>query len=316
MYRLLLFLALLPVFAGAKTEQICADSILLRAHVYKITGSKGYRNIDDTFTLNKAASYIQSELAGNCNNVHLQTYHIAGNDGGIKSYHNVIASFGPENAPRIIIGAHYDVCDQQAGADDNASGVAGLLELSRLFSKGDHQHWKYRVDLVAYTLEEPPSFKTQNMGSAIHAKYLADSNISVKGMISIEMIGYYKDAKHSQHYPLGFFKWFYGSRGNYITVVKKMHASKFCHQFTKSFKHGDNIITKVFSSPKWVTGVDWSDHLSYWAKGWAALMITDTSFFRNANYHQPTDTPDTLDYQRMSFVVTNLFLTISKMAKA
>ncbi len=287
-----------------------ADSVLLKKYVYSITGGSSFRNIDDTATLNRTSTYIRNELSKYAQNVQTQTYYVKG-----KEYRNIIASYGPENAPRIIIGAHYDVCDDQAGADDNASGVAGLLELARLLSKEDARQWQYRIDLVAYTLEEPPSFKTANMGSTVHAKYLADAHIPVKGMISIEMIGYYKDARHTQQYPLGFFKWFYGTRGNYITVVKKLHAGKFVRQFTRGFKHGDNIITKVFAAPAWVPGVDWSDHLSYWAYGWQALMITDTSFFRNANYHQKTDTPDTLDYARMSFVVTNLFNSLSKMAK-
>ena len=310
MNKLFIILFFLPLAVGAKEGIFSADSVLLKNHVYTITGTRSYRNIDDTATLNKTRSYIQQQLGKYAKEATLQTYTVNG-----KQYSNVIASYGPENAPRIIIGAHYDVCDEQAGADDNASGVAGLLELARLLSKEDASAWKYRIDLVAYTLEEPPSFKTSNMGSTVHAQYLADNHIPVLGMISLEMIGFYKDAKHTQQYPLGFFKWFYGSRGNYITVVKKLHAGKFCRRFTRGFKHGDNIITKVFSAPKWVPGVDWSDHLSYWAKGWQALMITDTSFFRNANYHQKTDTPETLDYSRMSFVVTNLFNTLSKMAK-
>lgn len=307
--RLLLTLLLLPLMATAQNKDITADSVALRNHVYTLTGTKTYRNIDDTATLDKAGRYIQNQLAQS-SHVELQSYGV-----GNKTYSNIIASYGPRNAPRIIIGAHYDVCENQMGADDNASGVAALLELARMLSKEDASDWKYRIDLVAYTLEEPPSFKTPQMGSAIHAQSLANDSVDVKGMVSLEMVGFYKDAKHTQHYPIGLFKWFYGSRGNYITVVRKFHAGRFCRQFTRSFRHGDNIFTKVFAAPKWVTGVDWSDHLNYWAHGWSALMITDTSFFRNANYHQPTDTPDTLDYSRMSFVVTNLFHTLSKMAK-
>lgn len=108
-------------------------------------------------------------------------------------YKNIICSFGTENARRIIAGAHYDVCGAQEGADDNASGIAGLLELARLL-KG--QKLNYRIDLVAYSLEEPPYFRTQYMGSYIHAKSLADSKANVYGMISLEMIGYFKDEKN------------------------------------------------------------------------------------------------------------------------
>ncbi len=310
MKNLLVVFLFISFGALAKDTMVCADSMQLRRHVYTITGGPAFRNITDTTTLNKTSRYIQTELGKYTRSVTLQPYQVDG-----KEYRNIIASYGPENAPRIIIGAHYDVCDEQAGADDNASGVAGLLELARMLSKEDASKWQYRIDLVAYTLEEPPSFKTANMGSTVHARHLAEAHVPVLGMISLEMIGYYKDAKHTQKYPLGFFKWFYGTRGNYVTVVKKLHGGKFVRQFTRGFKHGDNIITKVFAAPSWVPGVDWSDHLSYWAYGWQALMITDTSFFRNANYHEKTDTPDTLDYSRMSFVVTNLFNALSKMAK-
>ena len=234
---------------------------------------------------------------------------------GDKAYGNIIASYGAENAPRIIIGAHYDVCDQQPGADDNASGIAALLELSRLLALQQTDKWKYRIDLVAYTLEEPPAFRTKAMGSAVHAQSMLDSNVQVKGMISIEMIGFYRDGKHTQQYPVGLLKWIYGSRGNYITVVKKMKSGKFTRQFTRRFKRGDNIITKVFAAPAWLPGIDFSDHLNYWARGWDAFMLTDTSFYRNKNYHEKSDTPDTLDYSRMSYVVTNMFHALAGMAQ-
>lgn len=305
-----LWLAIILHGLGGTSYAAIADSALLRAHVYSLCNTPTFRNIDDTATLNRARRYIQQELGKYNADVQLQAYTVNGKD-----YYNVIASYGPADAPRIIVGAHYDVCEAQAGADDNASGVAGLLELARLMAKEDTKNWKYRIDLVAFTLEEPFAFKTGNMGSTVHARWLAEQHVDVVGMISLEMIGYYKDAKHTQQYPLGIFKWLYGSRGNYITVVKKLHGGTFVRRFKRSFKRGDNIITKVFSAPKWVPGVDWSDHLSYWAEGWQALMITDTSFFRNHNYHQATDTPNTLDYQRMSFVVDNVLSALSKMVK-
>ncbi len=311
MKKLFLFLLCNTLIAAARCEGIMADSILLKEHVYKITGDKGFRNIDDTAALNRTSNYIINELVKlHVPAVHLQPYEVNG-----KTYQNIVTSFGPEHAPRIIIGAHYDVCDNQPGADDNASGVAALLELARLLSHEKTDQWKYRIDLVAYTLEEPPSFRTKNMGSAVHAKETFDNYLHVAGMISIEMIGFYKAEKHTQHYPLGFLKWFYGSRGNYITVVKKLKSGRFTRQFTRRFRHGDNMITKVFSGPQWIPGMDFSDHLNYWAYGWDALMITDTSFYRNSNYHEKTDRPETLDYSRMCYVVTNMFNAISGMAQ-
>ncbi len=309
MKKLLLLLLLPSIISSAKNGEPVADSAILKTHVYQITGSKGYRNFYDTNALNITASYIFNELErATGQTIARQSYTVKG-----KTYSNIIASFGPADAPRIIIGAHYDVCDNQKGADDNASGIAALLELARLLSLEPTTNWKYRIDLVAYTLEEPPSFRTQNMGSAVHAKALSDNNVNVAGMISIEMIGFYKDARHTQHYPVGFLKWFYGSRGNFITVARKLKGGKFTRRFTHRFKHGGNIVTKVFKAPKWLPGIDFSDHLNYWAYGWDALMIIDTAFYRNANYHEATDTPDTLDYARMSYIVTNLYNAISSM---
>lgn len=287
-----------------------ADSALLRKHVTTLcTLPGGHRQFSDTVTLNKAARYIYDAFRQQTDSTGVQTYTVQG-----RQYRNIIASFGPATAPRIVVGAHYDVCGPHPGADDNASGVAGLLELARLLHQQDIRNWKYRIDLVAFTLEEPPIFRTSGMGSAVHARYLKEQNISVKGMISLEMIGYYRDGKHTQHFPAGFLKLFYGSRGNFITVVQKLHGGRFVRQFRRGFRKGAGVRVKVFKGPASIEGIDYSDHLNYWAEGWDALMITDTSFFRNANYHQAGDTPDTLDYARMSAVVNKVLRSLVRMS--
>lgn len=225
-------------------------------------------------------------------------------------YKNVIASFGTGNTKRIIIGAHYDVCENQEGADDNASGVVGFLELARLL-KG--QKLNYRVDLVAYSLEEPPFFRTENMGSYIHAKSLVDNNIDVFGMMSLEMIGYFKDEKKSQSYPVGLLSLFYGNRGNYIAFIKKFGSGKFYRKFYKKYKATKTIKTKKLTAPAFVTGIDYSDHLNYWKFGFSAFMITDTSFFRNPNYHEKTDTMETLNIPKMAKVIDGVFGSLMRL---
>ena len=209
-----------------------------------------------------------------------------------------------KNKKRIIIGAHYDVCNNQEGADDNGSGVVGLLELSRML-KG--QKLNYRIDIVAYSLEEPPYFKTEYMGSYIHAKSLVDNKIDVFGMVSLEMIGYFKDEKKSQNYPIKFLSIFYGSRGNYITLVNKFGSGKFSHKFCRKFKSFKLLRTKKFTGPESLQGVDFSDQLNYWKFGFSALMITDTSFYRNQNYHTRLDTMEKLDLNRMAKVIDSVF---------
>lgn len=285
-----------------------ADSMILKKHVEAIISGEGYRNHEDIEALNRTADYIQGEFAKSNTAVSTYDFIVQKN-----LYKNIITSFGPEDAPRIIIGAHYDVAGNQVGADDNASGVSGLLELARLLSKENHSEWNYRVDLVAYTLEEPPYFRTEYMGSSQHAAYLKANNIPVAGMISIEMIGYYDDKKNSQSYPLGLLKLFYGNRGDFITIVRKWNDGKFCRSFTRGFKNEIAIKTKVFKGPKWLPGIDFSDHLNYWKYDWDALMITDTAFYRNHNYHLVSDTADKLDYARMANVVNSIFNALSQM---
>lgn len=299
----LLFLSLVFMLHAVASDA-GADSLALRRHVLALCDtSTGYRHAGDTARLNNAARYIHAQLRTQQDSASVMSYTLKNK----RSYMNLVASFGPEHAPRIVIGAHYDVCGEQQGADDNASGVAGLLELARLIRAGDTAGWKYRVDLVAYSLEEPPYFRTQAMGSAVHARYLADSGIDVRGMVSLEMIGYFRDGKGTQQYPLGFLKAFYGSRGNFITSVHKVRKGQFVRQFQRDLKRAHRIPVKKFGAPAWLPGIDFSDHRNYWLQGWPAMMVTDTSFFRNANYHQKTDTPETLDFGRMAAVVDAVY---------
>ena len=161
---LLLFWGLL---AQAKSF---SDTLLIRQHLIKLQ-TPGFRNYQDLKTLNQAATYVKAEFEKYSRNVEVQEYEAEG-----QIYRNIICSFGPENAPRIIVGAHYDVCGNQQGADDNASGTTGLLELARLLQ---HEKLNVRIELVAYTLEEPPFFRTKHMGSYIHAKSLADKKVPI-----------------------------------------------------------------------------------------------------------------------------------------
>lgn len=280
-----------------------ADTILIKQHLVNITKTEKFRNHKNINQLNEIANYIKTSFQTYTDSITFQEFDVNG-----KTYKNVIASFGTEHKKRVIIGAHYDVCGNQKGADDNASGVIGLLELARMLKD---KQLNYRIDLVAYTLEEPPHFKTEYMGSYIHAKYLKDNNIDIYGMLSVEMIGYFSDEKKSQTYPVGLLSLFYGNKGNYITLVRKFGSGKFARKFVKHYKKSKTINTKKFTGPKFLSGIDFSDHLNYWKFGFSALMITDTSFYRNFNYHEPTDTIETLDIKRMARVINGIYKTIT-----
>ncbi len=276
-----------------------ADTTIIKTHMYRITKRDTFRHFANPKELDSVAAYLFGKLSAYADTVYYQPFQVNGT-----TYRNVIASFGTENKNRIIVGAHYDVCGNQEGADDNASGTVGLLELGRLFHG---KKLKNRIDLVAFTLEEPPFFRTEDMGSAIHAKSVSKNKEQIIGMISLEMIAYFKDAKGSQDYPIQLLKWFYGGKGNYITLVRKSEAGKFVRRFIRQFKKTKQLTAKKFSAPKSLPGIDFSDHLNYWDVGIDALMITDTAFYRNKNYHNKTDTMETLDFGRMAKVIDATF---------
>lgn len=273
--------------------------------LHTITKTEQSRNFKNIEALNFVAQYIFNEFSKSCDTVFFQTYLVNGVE-----YKNVIGSVGLDNKERIIVGAHYDVAGDQEGADDNASGVVGLIELSRLIYK---DALNYRIDFVAYSLEEPPFFRTTNMGSYIHAKSLYEDEIEVKGMICLEMIGYFDDGKNSQKYPIGLLKLFYGSKGDYITVVQKFGNGKFGRQLKSKIKKQGLIKTKSFKGPASLQGIDFSDHLNYWKYGYSAVMITNTAFYRNSNYHENTDKMETLDINRMCLVIDEVYLTLRQL---
>ncbi len=279
-----------------------SDTAIIKQHLTVLTKTTLPRDYRHLTQLNETADFIKSIFSLYTDSVSFQTY-----VENKQIYKNVIASFGPKDAPRIIVGAHYDVCEMQPGADDNASGVVGLLELARLL-KG--QTLKNRIDLVAYSLEEPPYFRSQLMGSYVHAESLSKQKINVLGMVCLEMIGYFRDEPNSQKYPISSLSMIYGNKGDYITLVRKAASGSFARQFSDKFVDAKTIKTKEFVGFSWVQGIDYSDHLNYWKFGYSALMITDTSFFRNPNYHQPTDTMETLDLNRMSKVIDATFAAL------
>lgn len=279
-----------------------ADPAIILSHLTVLTKTENYRTYSNIEQLNSTADYIQHIFQQYADTVFEQEFVVEGN-----RYKNVVCSFGVKNKKRIIIGAHYDVCGEQQGADDNASGVTGLLELARLLKDKPLNN---RIDLVAFALEEPPFFRTCCMGSYVHAKSLFDNKTDVYGMISLEMIGYFSDKENSQDYPLKVLSKFYGTRGDYITLVKKWRAGTFANTFCEKFQERNDIKSKKFTGPALLQGIDFSDHLNYWNLGFSAIMITDTAFFRNKNYHETTDTLETLDIERMAKVIDTVYETV------
>jgi Zn-dependent M28 family amino/carboxypeptidase len=302
----------------------------LYAHVEFLTTIQPARNHANIASLQKASNYIaaafESLTHGTTNR---QTYEIQEKEGEeIKTiikkianknnttdsitevskptYENVIWSYNTQKTERVIIGAHYDVCGNQKGADDNASAVAGLLELARLVNELK-PNLPYRIDFVAYSLEEPPNFRTQNMGSYIHAKSLIDNKVAIKSMLCLEMIGYFSDKLQSQDYPVGAMKLLYPTVGNFIAVVGNMDSHKLTGKVKKEMQKTGQLPVYSINAPAKIPGIDFSDHQNYWKFGIPAVMITDTAFFRNQNYHTENDTIETLDFVRMTEVVRGVY---------
>ncbi|MFT4222537.1 M28 family peptidase [Dysgonomonas sp.] len=278
-------------------------------HLTAITKTNGFRHYQNLPILNEVANYIHSVFSQYADTTYFQTYKVNG-----ETYKNVVCRFGSDiKKPILVAGAHYDVCGDQEGADDNASGVAGILELARML----HGKTLSRpVELVAYTLEEPPFFRTPQMGSYIHAESLMKNNTPVYGMVALEMIGYFSDESGSQGYPIKPMKVIYGKTGNFILLVKRSGYGEFVKNFSSWFDNAETIKTRNIKSPAKLQGIDFSDHLNYWKMGYDAMMVTNTAFYRNKNYHQTTDTMETLDINRMSKVIDAVYHAIVNIDKS
>jgi len=268
-------------------------------------GSRGYLQAD---RLERTIDYITSELGAYGYSVREQPYDYRG-----KTYRNIyVEKPGVKNPDKIyVIGAHYDTVTGTPGADDNASAVAGLLELARLLAD---KPLAGTLHFVAFTLEEPPLFRSKKMGSYVYAESLKRAGRDVRGMICLEMIGYFSDRPDSQLFPLPFMRWIYPEKGNFITLVSNFQSRDFLKSIRNGFRKGTDLPAESLSTVSIVPGVDFSDHRSFWKLGYNAIMVTDTAFYRNPHYHGAGDVPETLDFERMTEVVLGLKSAIEGVA--
>lgn len=319
----LIALAVQPYVAPIASTPPPVDAQRLAAHVRHLSLELYPRSHDQFANLERAAAYVEREfIAAGALGVQSQPVRA---DEAI--YRNVIARFGPSDGPLLVIGAHldshgdahagatfgtkgHDPSTHTPGADDNASGVAGLIELARLLAANPPRH---AVELVAYTLEVPPHFRTAQMGSVTHARSLRAAGREVRLMVSLEMIGYFSDAPGSQRFPLPGLQLLYPDRGDFIAIVSRWSTQGdfAATRRAKALMRGATALpVRSINAPPVVAGIDFSDHLAYWAQGMPALMVTDTSFMRNPHYHRAGDTHDTLDYRRMAQVVQGVYALV------
>jgi Zn-dependent M28 family amino/carboxypeptidase len=261
----------------------------------------GERHLWREGSLSQTADYIESTLTSFGYPVKRQTYSCYG-----KNVSNLIAEKAGAEERAVVIGAHYDTVPGTPGADDNASAVAGLLELARL-----HRETPNRKTLlfVAFANEEPPCFGFSTMGSMVYAKALKDQEVPVEVMVSLEMIGYFR-SERIQNYPLPGMSLFYPRTADFIGVVGNFCSSKYVSLFKKGIRKYSAIDARSLTAPEFFGGINLSDNFSFWRHGYRAIMVTDTSFFRNPNYHQETDTIDTLDFEKMAEVIKGMHSTL------
>jgi Zn-dependent M28 family amino/carboxypeptidase len=280
----------------------------LRAHVRTLSETFHPRDWQHPENLDRAAAFIGEEFRRARGRVSEQPLQAQG-----RNYRNVLALFGPAAGERVVVGAHYDTAGPQPGADDNASAVAGLIELAHFLGRAN---LSLPVEVVAYCLEEPPFFGTPLMGSMVHARNLRTRKTGVRVMICLEMIGYFRDEPGSQDYPLPLLRLFYPSRGNFIAVVGKFGQRGVVQRIKRAMLAATPLRVCSLNAPALVPGIDLSDHRSYWSAGYKAVMITDTAFYRNPHYHAQTDTWDTLDYERLAMVVEGVCAAVLDHARA
>lgn len=277
----------------------------LRSHVEFLTGLEPARSFGNPASLERAAQYVADAFEAAGGRVARQAFEVSGS-----MYSNVRCFFGPEAGPRLIVGAHYDSFGDLPGADDNASGTAVLIALASALKSVELTR---PVELVAYALEEPPQYDTQNMGSARHAQLMVEEGVEVHAMICLEMLGYYSDEPGSQSFPVEGMERIFGDKADFLAVVGRPGDQALVDSVHAAMQ-GTPLRVEKLLAPVEVTGVDFSDHRNYWAAGFTATMITDTSFYRNANYHSATDTADTLDYGRMANAVQGVRAVVKELA--
>jgi len=279
----------------------------LVADVTALAVGIGERSVFDIHTLRDAEHYLAGELRAAGYAVEFQGYRVLG-----ETVNNLVATLpGTTAAARIVVvGAHYDTADGTPGANDNASGVAGVLALARRFAGSRPAR---TVRFVCLVNEEPPFFSKPEQGSRVYAERCRAAGEQVEAMV-LECIGCYDNRPDSQDYPLPPLRWGCGDRGDYIGFVGNVASRSLVHRMLGTFRGAVPFPSEGLAAPPWVKGLGWSDHASFWKAGYPAVMVSDTALFRYDHYHQPTDLPNIMDFAAMARVVDGLAPVLADLA--
>jgi Zn-dependent M28 family amino/carboxypeptidase len=280
----------------------------LQTHVERLAEDIGERNVFASEALQRAAVYIEDEWGTMGYDVERLEYDVS----GIRCANLVTTRKGSARSSEILLlGAHYDSVIGSPGANDNASGVAALLEIARMFQAVEPM---LTVRFVAFVNEEPPFFWTHKQGSMVYAEAARRRGDDIRLMASLETIGCYSDQPGSQSYP-PLFRLFYPNRGNFIGIVSDFGSRPAMQRLAEAFRAQSDFPLQTVSTFRFIPGVSWSDHRSFWRHGYPAVMVTDTAFYRYRHYHAPTDTADKLAFPELAQVTLGLFEAFAVLAR-
>lgn len=292
------------------SDREVAVETALRRHVQKLAGEIGERHVRKPEALRAAAAYIEGELRSYGYKVAEQKFAAD----GVMVRNLEVERPGVRDAGSIlIVGAHYDTARGTPGANDNGSGVAATLVLARRLAR-EVNPLGQTVRFVFWTNEEPPYFQTDQMGSLVYARRCRERKERIRGVLSLETLGYYTDAPDTQHYP-ALIRGDYPDRGNFVTFVADRTSRALLESTVGAFRRNSPFPSEGLSAPAWIEGIGWSDHWSFWQQEVPGVMVTDTAPFRYPHYHESSDTPDQVVYDRLARVVTGLFEVVSELAR-
>lgn len=283
---------------------ISADA--LRAHVQALAGDIGERNVFCPGSLPRAAGYIEAEWRKQGYEVTRQPFPA----GGVECVNLEVTRRG--NSEIVVIGAHYDSVAGSPGANDNASAVAALLELSRQCS--GNVPAARTLKFVAFVNEEPPFFKTPQQGSRVYARACRERGDDIRAMIALETIGCFSEEPGSQKFPSRLFNLFYPDRGNFVAFISNLRSRGVMHDAVRVFRAHSDFPVKSCATFARIPGIDWSDHGAFWHEGYRAFMVTDTAPYRYPHYHEASDTPDKVDYAALARITSGLCGVIASLA--
>jgi len=274
-----------PVLGEETRAEVAALEGRLMDHVRVLGGTIGERNLHRPHALRAAEEYIRQVWSGQGLTVREERYEVAGQ----QCLNLLVEQKGARQPDKIVlVGAHYDSVFGSPGANDNATGVALLLEMSRILKQ---EPLSRTVRFVAFVNEEPPYFMSEQMGSRVHARQARERGEDIVAMLSLETLGYYSNAPGSQQYPFPFGA-FYPRTGNFLAVVGNLPSRGLVVDFLRHFMAAGDFPVEGVATFPWIPGINWSDHWSFWKEGYPAIMLTDTAPFRYPEYHSSHDLPD------------------------